>query len=119
MFEGKNHNLTQTLILVNHATDEFLASSAIPNPSNSSAGGGFKSSTRWRPPRDNMLKINTYASFNPVSGAGSSGIVIRDNKGKMITGTTFQIYATSAFIAEALALREGSILAHQIHSSGI
>lgn len=107
VFDGKSPNPTQTLILVNNATIEFLAIKTSPKPNSLSVNIGGKSSTRWRPFRANVVKINSDASFSPATGAGSSGFILRDYKGRVISGSTSTIYASSPFVAEAVALREG------------
>lgn len=71
------------------------------------------------PPRDNMLKINIDACFNQATSACSSGIVVRGNEGKVISGITSKIYATSAFVAAALALREGISLAATLNLQSV
>lgn len=85
----------------------------LPQKRNLSVTEPISNSTRlslkWRPPRSSVVKINYYAHFDVSTGRGRSGIVCRNEKGEMISGSTS--FAINALIAEALALREALTLA--------
>lgn len=65
---------------------------------------------RWRKPTFGTVKINCDASMD--SGSPMTGIaaIARDYNGKIIDGTNAVVRTTSVRVAEALALRLGSVL---------
>lgn len=65
----------------------------------------------WRSPRDPYLKINMSAAFNPSTHKGYFGAICRNNKGMVLTACCNTLYANSALVAEALAMRGAVLLA--------
>ncbi|KAE8815525.1 retrotransposon expressed [Hordeum vulgare] len=69
----------------------------------------------WKPPGAGLYKLNVDACFNIDSGIGSSGIVIRDDKGTFMAALCTDIsFADDAGSAEARGLRDGLILANEL-----
>lgn len=116
VFEDKHPNPTQIFIQIRHATRELLSIQLPTSQTKVTQNGTSKQQSRntvkrWSPPNQNFIKLNTDASLNILSGAGYSGLVFRDHLGSMQTGGASPLYASSPFLAEALALREGVSLA--------
>lgn len=68
----------------------------------------------WCPPPKGMLKLNTDASFNQGRSIAHAGIIIRNEEGDILTGLIKTFHATFPLLVEALALREGIMLAHSL-----
>lgn len=66
---------------------------------------------QWRPPIKGWVKINLNSSFLSHKKIGVSGVVMRDEKGALLTGLTRQHTASNPFMAEMLAIRDGLSLA--------
>ncbi|XP_057452893.1 uncharacterized protein LOC130744751 [Lotus japonicus] len=65
----------------------------------------------WQPPPIHFVKLNTDGSYLDEQHCMGGGGLIRDNKGKFLTGFQSLKAAGCPFLAEALALREGLLLA--------
>jgi hypothetical protein len=63
---------------------------------------------KWQKPEVGWCKVNTDAAFDPASGAGSVGVVIRDEQGQVIVGAArwFDL-VPDVLTTEALAANEG------------
>jgi len=75
---------------------------------------------RWKkkPPTGKLL-INVDGSFREQYGDGGTGVVIRDSDGSFIAGSyTYREHVVDAPMAEAMALKEGLLLAQHIGCSG-
>ncbi|KAE8811226.1 hypothetical protein D1007_11975 [Hordeum vulgare] len=69
----------------------------------------------WQRPPDGIYKLNVDASFSEDSETGSTGAVLRSNKGVFIVGSCSDIpFAEDASSAEARALRDGLLLASEV-----
>ena len=69
----------------------------------------------WSKPREDFVKLNVDVGFNIDSGTGSTGAIIRDERGNFVSASCRGIpFVSNAASAEALALRDGLILAGQI-----
>ncbi|KAI4989132.1 hypothetical protein ZWY2020_036449 [Hordeum vulgare] len=69
----------------------------------------------WTPPAAGLYKLNVDACFNIDSGTGSSGVVIRDDKGTFLAALCSGIpFADDAGSAEARGLRDGLLLANEL-----
>jgi len=71
---------------------------------------------RWKkkPPTGKLL-INVDGSFREQYGDGGTGVVIRDSDGSFIAGSyTYREHVVDAPMAEAMALKEGLLLAQHI-----
>jgi ribonuclease HI len=66
---------------------------------------------KWGLPYHDHLKINTDTSFVEANNQGCTGLVVRDNQGKLITEARWFEYAATAIVMEAYAIREGLCLA--------
>lgn len=71
----------------------------------------IQQSKRWRPPRLDVIKINSDAGFNEQTKVRSAGIIARNHEGEVVFGITKRFPATSPLMAEALALREAASVA--------
>ncbi|KAE8813045.1 hypothetical protein D1007_09808 [Hordeum vulgare] len=68
-----------------------------------------------KPPGAGLYKLNVDACFNIDSGTGSSGVVIRDDKGTFMAALCSDIpFADDAVSAEARGLCDGLILANEL-----
>jgi ribonuclease HI len=78
-------------------------------------GAGGIARGGWTKPPESKVKLNVDASFDPISGSGGTGAIIRDNHGMFISGCNRTLpYIADAPTAEAMALRDGLLLAGQI-----
>ena len=68
-------------------------------------------SSQWRPLPQGKLNCNVDAAFAENRKIGAISAILRDSCGNVITGETLKIHASSSLVAEALAIREGLILA--------
>ena len=67
---------------------------------------------RWTPPKKEVLKVNTDASFDVDTSSGSTGVVVRDYRGAMLRGQALWYdHVSSARVMEAVAIRDGVRLA--------
>ncbi|XP_057452995.1 uncharacterized protein LOC130744850 [Lotus japonicus] len=65
----------------------------------------------WRRPERGVIKCNVDASFSPQTRNSAGGIVFRDDIGEVSGGAAKILYANSALGAEALILREATLMA--------
>ncbi|XP_012487873.1 uncharacterized protein LOC105801085 [Gossypium raimondii] len=67
----------------------------------------YKSTSKWKKPPDQFVKINFDAAYDGKSKQSAAGIVARDNEGKVLLSCSM-IYkhVASPFAAEALASRK-------------
>lgn len=64
--------------------------------------------------------VNVDASFDPVSSAGSTEVIIRDWEGDFVAATnTFIPNVAEPHMAEVYALKEGLLLAQQVGASKV
>jgi ribonuclease HI len=69
----------------------------------------------WVKPREDFVKLNVDAGFSADFGTGSTGAIIRDEKGSFIAASCCGLpFISDAATAEATALRDGLILAGQV-----
>lgn len=69
-------------------------------------------STLWIAHLDGILKINCDGSWDKMTGAASSGIIIRNPTGNLVDEDARRFQALSADIAECQALLDGIKLAY-------
>ena len=66
----------------------------------------------WARPSNGWMKVNTDASFLAATGAGSTGAVLREERGVVLAAIArFYSNIADVLMAEALAARDGVILA--------
>ncbi|KAM0897217.1 hypothetical protein ACQ4PT_022674 [Festuca glaucescens] len=76
--------------------------------------------SHWLPPPSNSIKINSDATFDANTFSGSTGYVIRDDKGLFIAaGAKWYGALGNALSAEALACRDGLILAQHLQAANV
>jgi ribonuclease HI len=69
----------------------------------------------WTAPPPRQVKLNVDASFHENMAAGAMGAVIRDYQGQFVAASTKYIpHVSSASMAEAIAIKEGLILANRL-----
>jgi ribonuclease HI len=67
----------------------------------------------WMKPSANFVKLNVDAAFSLEDQVGASGAIIRDSHGGFLAANSIFIrHVTSAAMAEALAMRNGLLLAN-------
>ena len=75
----------------------------------------IKIKTQWKRPPEDFLLLNVDASYNYERSTGSSGAVIRDARGVFVAAAAkYYENVLDAHMAEAMALREGMLLAYQV-----
>ncbi|XP_057418334.1 uncharacterized protein LOC130712517 [Lotus japonicus] len=72
-------------------------------------------SARWSPPGPGKLKFNVDATFQQQTKHGVLAVVVRDERGGTVLTHTKRLVTTSPIAAEALAVREALILAHNLN----
>lgn len=72
-------------------------------------------SARWSPPGPGQLKFNVDATFQQQTKHGVLAVVVRDERGGTVLTHTKRLVTTSPIAAEALAVREALILAHNLN----
>ena len=92
-------------------TNEFFDSLAI-NKSSSQGLSVPKLKSLWRPPPKDWVKCNVDAAFCNSRRIAAIAAVIKDSTGKLIAGKAQKIPCSSSRLAEALAMREGLLLAN-------
>ena len=83
-----------------------------PNPANHNSQSQRGCSSLWRPPPLGKLKCNVDAAYDDQRKIGAIAAVIRDHQGNIITGKAHRIHTSSSLLAEAVAIREGLVLAN-------
>ncbi|KAJ1414333.1 Ribonuclease H domain [Sesbania bispinosa] len=82
------------------------------NKENSHHGSNRRQSVApWRPPPARFVKVNVDASWDPLSKSGALAVVIRDSIGVIQAGSSRIASSPSPLVAEALAARDGIVLA--------
>lgn len=66
---------------------------------------------KWQSPAEGQVKINFDAAICKLTWKGSLGVVARDHHGLIVAGVEKAIKAVDPLIAEALAVKEGVLLA--------
>jgi ribonuclease HI len=70
---------------------------------------------RWTRPDVRQIKVNVDGAYHVDVHAGSVGAVIRDHNGKFIAASTLYLpHVASAAATEAMAMREGLVLATRL-----
>ncbi|CAL9002074.1 unnamed protein product [Prunus brigantina] len=99
---------------------EFTSSSAAvrlldfvrARPQGAALGRGCSAPQPWTKPCAGSLKINVDGSWTAGNTYGGVGIVVRDSNGKFVAGRALHVdNVFSALQVEAMAAREGAILA--------
>lgn len=86
---------------------EDLISLKMPSPVGKPARD-----TKWHPPEEGWVKLNTDAAFNINLFTGSAGVVMRDHQGQVLAAAARWFDdVPDALTAEALAAKEGLELA--------
>lgn len=68
----------------------------------------------WKPPDQGLMKLNIDGSFQPDTGKGGLGVVLRNRLGEVIFAACGYIQrCTGALEAELMACREGLLMALQ------
>lgn len=73
-------------------------------------GAGLRNNV-WRPPQENFVKLNTDGSFREAKNCMGGGGILRDKAGCWIAGFTSLAHGGDPFVAEALGLKEGLLMA--------
>ncbi|XP_057451810.1 uncharacterized protein LOC130743585 [Lotus japonicus] len=73
-------------------------------------GAGLRKNV-WRPPQENFVKLNTDGSFREPKNCMGGGGILRDKAGCWIAGFTSLAHGGDPFVAEALGLKEGLLMA--------
>lgn len=106
VFEDYNPNPNDILYSIKVSWSNYQLPIPLSRHSLGVSGSQRNFVARWRPPRGQVMKFNSDAQFDLGSGKGCTSIVGRNNLGIMVAGSTSKIFAFSALVAEASALRE-------------
>ncbi|XP_068323138.1 uncharacterized protein [Pyrus communis] len=68
----------------------------------------------WTPPSPGFIKLNVDASWEASLGSGFVGVVARNNAGGFLGAGRYSVKAQSVAMAEALAVKIGCELGHQL-----
>lgn len=63
----------------------------------------------WSPPDVGTIKINVDASFDANSCRAASAVIVRDDKGVMLIGSSISYPSCCPIVAEAVVVREAMI----------
>ncbi|KAJ1416724.1 Ribonuclease H-like superfamily [Sesbania bispinosa] len=69
----------------------------------------------WKRPLDGTLKINFDAAWSEANRGGAISVIVRDHKGALLGGHAKRVLTYSPLVAEALAIREGAMLAYNFN----
>jgi ribonuclease HI len=82
--------------------------------------GRTREQTTWEPPPHGWIKVNVDGAFDQGSGVGGVGVIIRNAKAEVLMTTwKYTEKGTSAEEVEALACREGLLLATKFNQGVI
>ncbi|KAK1620057.1 hypothetical protein QYE76_025574 [Lolium multiflorum] len=71
--------------------------------------------SKWRRPKEGVIKINVDAGFDLNNGEGSSGLIVRDHDSAMLRGQAiWYSHGASSLTMEALAVRDDVKLANDL-----
>lgn len=73
----------------------------------------------WKPPSNLQVKINVDGAFSSSSLLAGWGVIIRNCDGAVLDGANGSFPASSAFMAEAFALRKGVVMAIALDISSV
>lgn len=110
-FENKNLNPMATVIQANFLISEYMDFVQKGFNQQNHRVMPFCKRKDWRPPINDIIKINTDASFDKDKGAACASIIARNKYGHVEFGITKKFDACSPLVAEALVLREATAIA--------
>jgi ribonuclease HI len=94
--------------------------SITANAAKVSKSTGTQLEVKWTSPAPRQVKLNVDASFHENEAAGAVGAIIRDYQGQFVAASMKYIpHVSSVSMAEAIAMREGLILANRRGFSSI
>ncbi|XP_048426149.1 uncharacterized protein LOC125470725 [Pyrus x bretschneideri] len=68
----------------------------------------------WTPPSPGFIKLNVDVSWEALFGSSFVGVVARNNAGGFLGAGRYSVKAQSVAMAEALAVKIGCELGHQL-----
>jgi hypothetical protein len=99
---GRRKSPAELAFIIQAQAEEFLKT---PEPPVRASREELK---RWTRPVEDVLKINSDGFFNPQTGAGGWGAVIRNSTGQVVEAGAGHIHhALDAFQTEVIAALEG------------
>lgn len=116
-FQSRNLDPVATVMKINFSLEERLADDEPPRQTHASKPAPprhHKFQIMWHKPPPNTVKINVEAAYDQDSGRGSIAIVLSDDKGSLLLTHTRRVLANSPLFAEALAAREGLMVAQNL-----
>ncbi|KAJ1387656.1 Ribonuclease H superfamily [Sesbania bispinosa] len=110
---------TTTLIqAANYAAEYIQATETLPQqPILSSLRSSF--GRHWKSPPLHTLKCNTDAAWCATRKSGAAAVVVRDHLGSLLFGLARKIPASSPLVAEAIALRDATLMAYNLNWSRV
>ncbi|KAF7820511.1 reverse transcriptase [Senna tora] len=94
------------------AAAEFWSVNGFDKCVKGNNGCSFKG---WLPPSSGVLKVNCDAAFDESSGVAGIGVLVRDDKGRLVDGCCIRAKACSMNMAESLALKEALGICLKLH----
>jgi hypothetical protein len=76
--------------------------------------------TKWSHPEPRQVKLNVDASYYADNQAGSVGAILRDYQGQFVAASCKVLtHVESAMMAEAIAMKEGLLLANMMGCNSV
>ncbi|RYR23368.1 hypothetical protein Ahy_B03g068605 [Arachis hypogaea] len=112
IFQQTNINPEQVIINAEYLAAEYHNTTRGSSTEHISSNGriGDRKRITWRPPPQDRLKVNTDAAFHRDTGKAASAVVVRNWRGKIVTGTTSKFITTSALAAKKIVIIETDCL---------
>lgn len=114
VFNSEGPCPSNTLFQIQHMIQDIHLCKTIQTERVIQGRGIIPEPKRWKPPIPGVIKINTDTSWSNRSPVCVSGVVARDDRGTLVAVQSSRSFAHSALMAEAVAMREGAILAQSL-----
>lgn len=116
VFEGKPVNPLFTINNARELSTEFANANYRNVNQFSQLGNSNQRNLQqvWSPPPANSIKLNVDGAFDEARSIGACAVVVRDENGILLTGSTKKFPYCSPMFAEALAVREAFLVADSL-----
>lgn len=102
------------LIQIKAMLAELAMLTPIQAQGTSQREGRLHAMVSWKAPPEGTVKINVDASWHKDMSFCATGLIARDSRAVFVAGDCRRLRGPSPVIAEALALREGIVTAHNL-----
>lgn len=111
VFRGIRPSPTFCLQKIQIALRESRSETPIPDQGITGTRPSVKRTYQWRRPPPGFLKCNSDAGLNMQQHKAMASYLLRDERGDLTCGYNKRLYTSKPLIAEALALREATLMA--------